>query len=110
MPGQLSERVKSSRKAKLMRLQKRISRRKSEEQVGKTLLAIVDGSLPEEESEEGVVYCARSRRDCYGVDGMIFFPSAEELMTGDFVWLEIVGCGDYDLWGKRVVDPGKPEV
>jgi ribosomal protein S12 methylthiotransferase len=99
MPGQLDEKVKESRKRKVMRLQQRVSKEKNKELVGTTLKAMVDGRLTSENGEEGFVYCARSHRDCAGVDGMIFFNSGRDILTGEFVQVEINRNSAHDLYG-----------
>ncbi|MDR1638381.1 MAG: 30S ribosomal protein S12 methylthiotransferase RimO [Clostridiales bacterium] len=102
MPDQIDEKVKESRKKKVMRLQQRVSKEKNKALVGKTLKAMVDGRLTAETGEEGFVYCARSQRDCAGVDGMIFFNSPTDILTGEFVEVEINKSGAHDLYGALV--------
>ena len=41
--------------------------------------------------------------DAPGVDGNIFITTEEELLTGDFVKVKIIGSKEYDLIG-RIVD------
>jgi ribosomal protein S12 methylthiotransferase len=55
---------------------------------------MVEGRLPEEN-----IYCARSYRDAPDIDGLVFVSSDEELLTGDFVRVNITKAGDYDLYG-----------
>ncbi|MCL2461829.1 MAG: 30S ribosomal protein S12 methylthiotransferase RimO [Defluviitaleaceae bacterium] len=108
MSGQLGERVKKRRRDEILSLQSGISREINETYIGKTLKVIVDGSISHDGTpfvfaapeETGRVYCGRSYRDSYEVDGMVFFTSEEELLSGEFVDAEIVGVSEYDLMGR----------
>ena len=46
------------------------------------------------------VYVARSYKDAPNVDGFVFVQSARELLTGDFVQVQITGSCEYDLIGE----------
>ena len=59
-------------------LQKNISAQICESFIGKELEVIVEGRLEDEEN----VYCGRSYRDCYEIDGFVFFNSSEDLIAG----------------------------
>jgi ribosomal protein S12 methylthiotransferase len=93
MSGQISASVKRKRKNAAMRLQMDISAQKNKHLIAKTMDVIVDGKLPD-------VYCGRTYRDAYEVDGMVFFESAEELMSGEFVTVRVTGASQYDLTGE----------
>lgn len=96
MPDQIDEELKRQRRDYIMELQKRISAGKCEALVGKTLRVIVEGRIEGEEN----TYCARSYRDCYEIDGFVFFESEKELLAGDFYYVKITGASDYDLIGE----------
>ncbi len=98
MPDQIPEDVKKARVRKLMRLQKRISRARSEEKTGRVLSAIVEGRLTEEED----TYAARTEADAPDVDGYIFIHSERELLTGEIVRVRVSQAEDYDLLGELI--------
>ena len=97
MEGQIPEEVKAERKDFILALQRGISAEICEKFIGKTLEVIVEGRLEGEEN----IYCGRSYRDCYEIDGFVFFESNEELIAGDFYKIAIKEAGDYDLIGER---------
>lgn len=96
LPNQIDEEVKQERKDIIMQLQRDVSAKICEGFVGKTLEVIVEGKLDGEEN----VYCGRSYRDCYEIDGFVFFESEDELIAGDYYNIEITAASDYDLVGK----------
>ncbi len=81
-----------------MEAQMEISAELGQKFVGKTLEVIVEGKIEDEDD----LYCGRSFRDCYEIDGFVFFKSSEELIAGDFYNIKITSAGDYDLIGERV--------
>ncbi len=95
MPNQIKEKLKHDRCDCIMELQQSIAFEKAEAMIGKTLLAMVEGKLTEED-----VYIARTYKDAPGVDGYLFINTARELMTGDFVTVKITGSNEYDLIGE----------
>ncbi len=98
MDGQIDEEIKAQRKESIMEAQMEISAELGERFIGKTLEVIVEGKIEDEED----LYCGRSFRDCYEIDGFVFFKSSEELIAGDFYNIRITSAGDYDLIGERV--------
>ena len=94
---QIDEEIKEDRKNEIMELQQGIAFEKSEEQIGRTLEVMIEGSLP----DEGV-YIARTYMDAPDVDGYVFVESDWNLMSGDFVTVKIVGAQEYDLIGEIV--------
>ncbi len=99
MDNQVDDDIKEERKNIIMDIQKNISMEKCDNSIDKVLECIVDGKLPEEN-----VYIGRSYMDCYDVDGMIFFNSPYEVLTGDFVKVKITSASDYDLIGEIKYD------
>lgn len=98
MEGQIPDDIKQKRRDILLRLQTDISAECCKRQTGRTLEVIVEGKLENEDN----IYCARSYRDCYEIDGYVFFSSDDELMAGDFCNIKITESGDYDLIGERL--------
>lgn len=95
MECQLPEEIKSKRRDEIMELQQEIAFEQAEAMVGRTVEAIIEGSMP----EDGV-YVARTYKDAPGVDGFLFLQSDRELMSGDFVTARITGSNEYDLIGE----------
>lgn len=98
MPCQIHHSTKKRRKRELMELQKDISAKICKGFVGKTLKVIVEGRLSEERS----IYTGRSYRDCYEIDGYVFFESDRELLSGDYTNVYITSSSEYDLTGIEV--------
>ena len=80
MPDQVDEEVKKDRQAEIMELQQDIAFDKDESMVGRTVLAMIEGKVADENA-----YVARTYRDAPNVDGYLFINTSKELMTGDFV-------------------------
>lgn len=99
MEGQVPEEVKELRRSELMELQQAVAFEKAEETAEKAphLDAFIEGKLP----EEGV-YIARTYKDAPNVDGFVFLRSERELMSGDFVRVQITGSNEYDLIGEMI--------
>ncbi len=97
MDNQIDEEIKEERKDYIMELQKNISAEKCAKMLGKTIKVIVDGKLTEED-----VYCGRSQSDAPDIDGIVFFKSDYEIMSGDFADVRIDETSDYDLIGEAV--------
>ncbi len=95
MKGQIDEDIKKQRKDYIMELQKTISAGKCDSFIGKTLKVIIEGKIEGENN----IFCGRSYRDCYEIDGFVFFEGKGELIAGDFVFVKITGASDYDLIG-----------
>ncbi|MGN0412902.1 MAG: 30S ribosomal protein S12 methylthiotransferase RimO [Lachnospiraceae bacterium] len=97
MPDQIEEDIKEQRRDELMELQQAIAFEKAEKMVGKRLEAVVEGYLPEDD-----VYVARSYMDAPGVDGYIFVYADRQLLSGDYIDVEVIDSREYDLIGKEV--------
>lgn len=99
MDNQINENLKVERKDYILQLQRGISAAVCEKYIGKILEVIVEGKI---DGDEDNIYCGRSYRDCYEIDGFVFFKSDEELLAGDFYNIRITEAGDYDLIGERI--------
>ena len=95
MEDQIDEEVKKDRQEELMELQQEVSLDKNEEKIGRTMLAMVEGYLSDEN-----VYVARTYADAPGIDGYLFIDTAETLISGDFAKVKITGALEYDLTGE----------
>ena len=92
---QIEEEIKKDRQAEIMELQQEIAFEKAENAVGRTVPAMIEGRLPDENA-----YAARTYMDAPNVDGLVFVQTSRELMTGDFVKVKITGSYEYDLIGE----------
>lgn len=102
LPDQIPEQEKARRQAELMALQKEISEEASAKLVGRELMAIIEGRIPEESEEGQEVYSARTYRDAPEIDGFIFITATEELRSGDIVRCRVTGAYEYDLIGELI--------
>ncbi len=101
MPDQVTERVKNTRRNKLMRLQQEIAFEAAEEMVGQEVTAVIEGRIMDTDDEEGLSYVARTYKDAPDIDGYLFITGVtRELMTGDYVRVLITGSNEYDLIGE----------
>ena len=95
MPGQIPEEEKERRRDELMVLQQEIAFSMAEDMTGRSVTAMIEGKLAEED-----VYVGRTYKDAPGVDGFVFVHTNRELMSGDFVQVKITGSNEYDLIGE----------
>lgn len=93
MKEQVNPKVKRARKEALLNAQKEISESRLIEKVGKTIRVIIDGRIDS-------AYVGRSYMDCYEIDGMVFVNAEYEILSGEFVEVEITSHSEYDLYGK----------
>ena len=97
MPDQIDEEVKVLRRDEIMQLQQEIAYEHAENMVGRTMEALIEGRVVEED-----IYAARTYMDAPNVDGFVFINSSRELMSGDVVFVKITGANEYDLIGELV--------
>ena len=95
MPEQVEEAVKEARRGELMELQQAIAFEKAEDMVGRVLTVMIEGKVADEDT-----YVARTYRDAPNVDGYLFVNTSANLMTGDFVKVQVVDSNEYDLIGE----------
>ena len=100
-PDQVDPVVAQIRYDDIMIAQQDVVFAKNESLVGCEFDVIVEGALPEEESD---LYVGRTYRDAPDVDGLIFFKSPFSYMSGDIVRLRVTASKDYDLIGVPYED------
>jgi ribosomal protein S12 methylthiotransferase len=88
-------RVKNERAARIMEIQRGISRELNEDRIGLKLTVLID-------RKEGEYYVGRTRSDSPEVDGEVMVTSDRELTPGEFVKVLITDAEEYDLFGKVV--------
>jgi ribosomal protein S12 methylthiotransferase len=94
-------RVMKSRRAKLMREQAKISRRRNGELVGKRFRALFEGANAESE----LLLQARLESQAPEVDGQLLLNDAPEgfgAVPGDFVQVEITAAHEHDLVARVI--------
>ena len=94
-PDQIPQEIRESRRDELMELQQEIAFEKAQAQKGRTLLAMIEGRVEDENA-----YVARTYMDAPGVDGLLFINTSKQLLTGDFVRVRVTGSYEYDLIGE----------
>lgn len=95
MADQIPEEVKEDRQAELMELQQDIVFDLAEDMVGRELMVMIEGKVADENA-----YVGRTYKDAPNVDGLIFVNSDEELVSGDFARVKVIGAMEYDLIGE----------
>ncbi len=95
MPDQIDEETKLTWQEELMELQQEIAFDRAQGMVGRTVMAMVEGKVADEN-----VYVARTYGDAPNVDGFLFIHTGEMLVSGDFVKVRITGAAEYDLIGE----------
>ena len=95
MPDQIDEETKLTWQEELMELQQEIAFDRAQDMVGRTVTAMVEGKVADEN-----VYVARTYGDAPNVDGFLFIETGEMLVSGDFVRAKITGTAEYDLIGE----------
>lgn len=95
MPDQLREAIKEQRRDELMELQQEIAFDAAENMTGRSVRAMIEGKVADEDA-----YVARTYKDAPGVDGYLFIRTDREFMSGDFVDVVITGANGYDLMGE----------
>ena len=96
LPGQVPERVKRSRRARLMEIQAAISAKKNRMLLGKELEVLVEGAMPGRATRMR----GRSQSQAPEIDGAIFFKG--DALPGEFVRVRIDKALTYDLGGYLV--------
>ena len=96
-PDQIQDEVKEERLARLMELQRKISRRRNEARVGTVEQVLVTAA------GEGGICLGRSSREAPETDGEIYVSCGNAVPeTGLFIPVRITAAGDYDLKGEML--------
>ena len=109
MAAQVPERVKRARHAKVMSLQRRISRAHQKAMVGRRLEVLVEGRA---EGTEHLL-AGRHAQQAPEIDGLVYVndfavPGEPVAYPGELVTVEITEAGDYDLVGRVVARDARP--
>ena len=71
---QVEDEIKTDRQADIMELQQEIAFEKAEDMIGRTVLAMIEGKVPDEHA-----YVARTYKDAPNVDGFVFIQTSHLL-------------------------------
>lgn len=94
---QIDEDVKKHRAEIIMQQQYEIFAQKQEEKIGKIFKTIVEGY-----DEDDMLYYGRTYMDCAEIDSRVIISTEDELESGTFVEVKIIGVDDCDLVGEVV--------
>lgn len=92
MQGQIAEDVKKARYHELMEIQQAVVFKQAQKLKGRRIQAMIEGKLQDED-----VYVARTYMDTPGVDSCVFVECPYEIISGDFMEVQITGVRGYDL-------------
>lgn len=108
LDGKVDARTIYNRKRRLMGLQRKISRAKNRELVGRELPVLIEG--PSADSE--LVWEARLSTQAPDIDGVCYIsdPGEQPLRAGDFRTMRIVKAHDYELTGELTGRPARPDA
>lgn len=95
LAGQVQTRVAKRRQRQLLELQRKISRSKLRERVGKSFPVLVEGRS----QETDLLFTGRLESQAPEIDGSVLINDFEgpEPRSGEFRWATITGSSDYDL-------------
>ncbi|MBQ3599749.1 MAG: 30S ribosomal protein S12 methylthiotransferase RimO [Lachnospiraceae bacterium] len=97
LSDQIPEEIKEARRDEIMSQQQQIAFENAENMLYRTIDVLIEGKLPEEN-----VFIGRTYRDAPNVDGYIFVSCSHELMSGEFVRVQVTDAREYDLIGEVV--------
>lgn len=97
LPDQVDEDLKEEWRDEVMELQEEIIFDCNDTMIGRELYVMIEGELTAENA-----YIGRTYRDAPDIDGYVFIQTSENLMSGDFAKVKIIGAYEYDLIGELV--------
>ena len=95
LPDPVPDEVREERRARFMAVQEKISTRRLQQKVGRTLAVLID------EAEGGDAQ-GRSSADAPEIDGVVHIRKAGALKPGDFARVRVTRADAHDLHGERV--------
>ena len=94
--NQVDEKIKISRKKKILDIQKEIVKAKNQNRIGDVYYSIVEGK----DTSKQDTYIVRPYFDARDIDDKVYVKSKELLISGSFVNVEIKKVLGYDLEGE----------
>src|SRR5229473_1493389 len=101
LPNKVDPKIASQRRARLMKEQSRISRKKNKARIGERIQVIFEG----ESNESDLLWQGRTETQAPDIDGCVLINDAPEGFSpalGDFVSVLITEGQEYDLVGRIV--------
>lgn len=98
--NQVDEQIKERRMEIIMEDQSYIAAEKNEEKVGSVVEVLIEGW-----DDYIKCYFGRSPADAPEIDGKVFFTSDTPLVIGEYVFVQVNDCLEYDLLGEKVNEP-----
>ncbi len=93
LPDPVPQEVREERRARFMAVQEKISARRLQQKIGRTLAVLID-----ESGARGAV--GRSSADAPEIDGVVHIKKAKGLNPGDFVQVRVTRSDAHDLYGE----------
>jgi ribosomal protein S12 methylthiotransferase len=100
MPDQIDEKIKEKRFQRLMSLQRKISRKKHKDHIGKTFSVLVEGFSDETE----LLLQGRNAQQAPEIDGLTYINEGSA-KVGEIVQVQVTQSHDYDLVGRILAQP-----
>lgn len=99
MENQVPERVKKSRRKRVMSVQHKIAEELNEKLVGEEIDVLIESF-----DDRTQLYCGRSQWDAPQIDNQVYVrdDSGDQVVMGDFVRVKITGAKPYDLYGEPI--------
>lgn len=98
--NQIEEQVKARRMELIMEDQSYIAAEKNEEKIGSVIEVLIEGW-----DDYIKCYFGRSYGDAPEIDGKVFFTSDKPLVIGEYAYVLVNDCLEYDLLGERTDEP-----
>ncbi len=98
--NQIAEQTKQDRMELIMADQMTIAAEKNEEKIGSVVEVLIEGF-----DDYIKCYFGRSTADAPEIDGKVFFTSDTPLVIGDYVYVLVNDCLEYDLLGEKTDEP-----
>jgi ribosomal protein S12 methylthiotransferase len=92
--NQVDEKVKESRRNKIMEIQQSISKDNLKNKIGNTYECLIENI-----TEDGEYYIGRTYMDVPSEDGVVYIKFNPEYMINEFVNVKITDSNEYDLFG-----------
>ncbi len=93
LPHPVPQEIREARRARFMAVQEKISARRLQQKIGRTLVVLID-----ESGAKGAV--GRSSADAPEIDGVVHIKKAKGLDPGDFVRVRVTHSDAHDLYGE----------
>ena len=95
LPDPVPAQLREERRGRFMQAQEKISRRRLQRKIGKTLKVLIDAV-----DKNGAL--ARSAADAPEIDGVVSITDGKKLKPGDWATVKIERADAHDLWGRLV--------